>query len=229
MARTGRPTKLSDVIGQRAVIDPTSKQPTGQTVDVTRTEQIVGDIRIGLTAHRAAKRAGIHRQTLDAWEQEAADLRQRLATRPDDYPPLELTAKQADLLEFSDAIHRAELEWQVQCEMLLQQGSQGGGQIVETHETFKDGKLVESRTVTKTLAPDHRVTQWRLKHRLPTEYVERVQIEGTGEGGAIPLDVRADAVGDALAQWLAAKAPHTPSVDDPTGALDASESGSDDP
>ncbi len=56
--------------------------------------------------------------------------------------------------------------------------------------------------------------QWRLSRRFPAEYVERVQVEGTGEGGAIPIDVRADAVGDALAQWLTAKQPHEPGADD---------------
>jgi hypothetical protein len=215
VARTGRPIKLTDVVAQRAVIDPTTKQPTGETQPVTRTEQIVGDIRIGLTAHRAAKRAGIHRDTLDDWERQAVAVREAIE-RLDGQ--MTLTAKEAELLDFSDALHKAELEYQVQCEMLLQQAAQGGLVVTETTETYgPDGTVTSTRTTRKTLPPDPKVTQWRVARRFPADYVERVQIEGTGDGGAIPLAVRAEAVGDALAQWLATKPAQEPAADDPEG------------
>lgn len=214
MARTGRPSKLTDVIDTRPVLDPTTKQPTGQRHDVTRVEQIVGDIRIGLTAHRAAKRAGIVRETLDAWEREAHELRARIANTPDD-STIPLTDKQSTILDFSDAIHRAELEYQAQSEMLLQQAAQGGHEVVERYETFDEtGALVSRREVVKVQAPDPKVVQWRLSRRFPAEYVERVQIEGTGEGGAIPLEVRAVEVGEALAQFVAARDAQQQGADD---------------
>lgn len=225
MARTGRPSKLSDVIATRPVIDPTTKQPTGETVPVTRTEQIVGDIRIGSNVERACRRAGITKQTFYDWERQASELRERIASSDTE---IALTEKQATLLDFSDSLHDAEMAWHLQMEMNLQGLAQGGLQVVEVHTTTgKDGE-VEVRTVTKTLPPDKQVLFWRLKHKFPGEYRETVEISGTGEGGAVSLELRADAVGDALAQFLASKALRDSHGDGGGSQQERSESGSDD-
>lgn len=199
MARQGRPPKHDDIIGQRPVIDPATKQPIpGRTEQITRTQQIVGDIRVGLNAERAAKRAGLSRETLHAWEQIACEVRARLANAPEG-GTVDITDRESDLLSFSDALHAAELEWQTQMELVLQGAAQGGTEVVERLEVKKGDRIVETRTTTKTLPPDLATVRWRLKHRFPDQYSERVIVTGEGDDGAIPVEVR---VGDKLRAWL---------------------------
>lgn len=205
MARTGRPPILDEVIGSRAVFDPTTKEVVG-TEPLTRLEQIVGDVRVGLNAERASKRAGIHRDTFDDWERTAAAVRKRQAQLAVDQPDPELTPKERLACEFSDAVHDAEIEWQLQSEMLLQDLAQGGRRVVITTVVEKDGQIIKQETKTSYTLPDAEVIKWRLKHRFPGEYADRLQVEGTGEDGAIPVEVRAQSLGESLAAFLEARA-----------------------
>lgn len=205
MARTGRPPILDETIGTRAVLHP----ETGEVVDtapLTRQEQIVDDIRVGLNAERACARAGIDRDTLKDWERTASGVRARQAQLPDGEPEPELTAKERLCVDFSAALHTAELEWQANMELLLQDLSQGGRRITVTTIEHKAGEDVKTTTKTSHTLPDANVIKWRLTRRFPDQYADRLQVEGTGEDGAIPVEVRAKSLGDSLRVFLEAQA-----------------------
>lgn len=200
MPRTGRPPKLNDIVAQRPILDD-HKQPTGQFAPMTRLDQIVADIRVGMNAERACARAGIDAETLKHKERQACELRKAVLDAGD--VGYELTDLEGDLLDFSAALHDAELEWQLRSEMLLEQHSQGGVEITETTVVLKNGKPTETRTKTTTTLPDPKLITWRLKHRFPELYQERVQITGVDDGPVkVDLGARADAIADALEEVI---------------------------
>lgn len=201
MPRTGRPPKLTEVIGRVPIFNDDG-DAVGMA-DQTRLEAIVADIRVGLNAERACDRHDVKRQTLKAWEAIAHDVRKRAAQQPDE--DIECTEYELACVDFSDALHAAELEWHSGMELLLQDLSQGGRKVDVITVEEKGGEVVKSTTKTSYTLPDADVIKWRLKHRFPAEYADRVQIEGTGEDGAIKVDIgaRADAIADALEHVLA--------------------------
>lgn len=221
MPRTGRPPKLDEIIGTKLVKrDPGTDNERVESVPVTRIEQIVGDIRVGLNAERAAARAGIHRDTQKDWEHTAsaarAALAQGLKTIDD------LTEKESSCLDFSDALHDAEIEWELQANMLLQ-GLAQGGQVLEIVTTKRSADGKETTTTRReTTLPDRDVLKWRLRHRFPERYTERVLVEGTGDDGAIPIAVRAASLAETLAQLaLQDDEPREPDPDNATGTATA--------
>lgn len=198
MPRTGRPPKLDEIIGTKLV-----KNAAGdvEQAPITRIEQIVADIRVGLNAERACARAHIDRDTLKDWERTASQVRTGLAQGT--IAPSKLTTKQQRCVEFSAALHDAELEWELQANLLLQGLAQGGRKLeVVTTRVRSDGK-VETTTKTETTEPDKDVLKWRLMRRFPDIYTERVVIEGTGEDGAIPVEVRARSLAEAVERLAA--------------------------
>lgn len=205
MPRTGRPPKLDEIIGSKLVKrDAGTPNERVESVPITRLEQIVGDIRVGLNAERAARRAGIHRDTLNDWERTAASARTALAQGTKDES--HLTKKETLALDFSDALHDAEIEWELQANMLLQSLGQGGMPVVTT--TVKRDAEGQTVTTTKTehTLPDRDVLKWRLRHRFPDRYTERVIVEGTGDEGVIPIEVRAASLAESIAKLAAQEA-----------------------
>lgn len=195
----GRPPKGSDVITHRPVVDPDTHQPTGETVPVTRIDQICDDLAIGMPAHRAAQRAGIAVATFYLWEKTAGRAR---ATRASGG---KLTADEKRCLEFLDRVMDAELRWEARQNATLEQISRGGI-LQETVVEKVDDKGKVTRTVTSSATlPDARTTLTRLRQRFPKNYQDRVVIEGTGEDGAIPVEHRVQSLADALAQFQAAE------------------------
>lgn len=208
MPRTGRPPKLDEIIGTRLVKrNPGTPDEHVEAVPLSRIDQIVGDIKVGLNAERAAARAGIRRETQKEWENTASAARTALAqgTRTED----ELTDKERSCLSFSNTLHDAEIEWELQSNMLLQ-GLAQGGQVLEviTTRVEPNGKTTTTTRRESTL-PDPKVLMWRLQHRFPDRYTQKVVVAGAGEDGAIPVEVRAANIAAAVAA-LAARGDEEP-------------------
>lgn len=198
MPRTGRPSKITSSIERR--------QPDGTTQTLTVGEAIEADCRtLGMRAERAAARAGINKDTFHEWEKVAGRAREALA-RGD-----RVDAHARRCLDFSDRIFAAEVDWQARMEAAAEQLARGGvlqettTNVVKVNEA---GEEVERSTRTQTAhtLPDGQMIRWRLERRLPAEFREHVLVEGAGEGGAIPVEVRAAALGEALAAYQVAQA-----------------------
>lgn len=199
MARTGRPSKINDVIATRT--DP----ETGTTIEITVAEQIIGDVRTGMYAERAARRAGIATSTFYEWEKIGRETRRRLDSG--EVTLSSLRVRERRCLDFSEAVEVAEVEWETRKNADLERLARGGVEQIETIvkvERGEDGteREIERRTKRSTTLPDKDVIRWQLRHRLPAIYTDRVTVEGTGEGGAIDVDVRVRNLGDALREHL---------------------------
>lgn len=200
MARTGRPSKINDVVATRPVLDGDGN-PTGETVEITVADQIVADVRTGMYADRAARRAGITTRTFYEWEKIGRETQRRLDAG--EITPSKLRAYERRCLDFSLAIEQAEVEWETRANADLERIARGG--ILQRETIVKvdaEGREIERRTKEATTLPDAAVIMKRLALRFPDRYTSRVQVEGTGEGGEIPVDVRIRNLGDALREHL---------------------------
>lgn len=196
MARTGRPSKINDVIAERPVVDENG-DPTGDIVEITVADQIISDVRAGLYAERAARRAGIATSTFYDWEKRGREARRQIDAGQTTLSQLRVNERRC--LEFSEAVEQAEAEWEARANVDLERLSRGGVAIVETTvKVGPDGNVLEERTKTSHTLPDAATIEWRLERRFPDRYGRRTKIEGTGEGGAVPVELRAKQLGEAL-------------------------------
>ncbi len=194
----GRPTKIDEVVRHTA---------DGQPVTVGA--QIIQRLQLGLTHNAAVKAAGVTRDTFWRWRGDGARLRALQAQgKRKTFTPQELR-----LIEFSDAVERAEGEAEVQRLAVIQGAAVGGQKIVKVSErqAMVDGVMtvVERTVTTETARPNWTAAAWWLERRLPQQYARRVEI--TGAEGA-PLLEEADharSLADSLRDYL-------------TGAADAS-------
>jgi hypothetical protein len=212
MARTGRPTKINDIVQTRPILDETG-EPTGDVQEITVADQIIGDVRVGLYAERAARRAGIATSTFYDWEKLGRETRRRLERGEVNLS--DLRVKERRCLEFSEAVDRAEVEFETRAQADLERLARGQIAIVETTTKVNDkGETVETRTKRSHTLPDPAVIQWRLERRFPEIYGRRTKIEGTGEDGSIPVEVRAANLGAALRSHLERIVPEDEDGDD---------------
>lgn len=207
----GRPPKLDLIVDRVPVIDPESKQPTGDLRGVTMIEKLTGDLRVGMPVHRAAKRAGITSETFYQWEKSAGRARTVLANDPD----AEISDYDRLCIVFSDAVDQAELEWEARQNTELERLARGGIEQVETvvkvqrdPATGQETEL-ERRTKTTRTLPDANVLLTRLKLRFPKEYAERHVLAGDSESGAIPVEIRVAALADAAQRFAAENRPRS--------------------
>lgn len=200
MARTGRPSKINDVVAERPVLDENG-DPTGDVVEITVADQIVADVRAGLYAERAARRAGIHTSTFYEWEKVGRESRRRIEAGQTTLSQLRVYERRC--LDFSEAVAQAEAEWEARANVDLERLARGQIAVVETTEKVDaDGRVLERRTKTSHTLPDAAVLRWRLERRFPDRYGHRTLVEGTGDDGAIPVELRAKQLGEALREHL---------------------------
>jgi hypothetical protein len=167
MARTGRPSKIDQVVRHR---------PDGSPV--TAGEQVVERVQLGMDLQVAADSAGISRSTLHNWRLTGARHRAEAAQGK------KLTPAQARLADFLDALERAEAEAEANRLAIVQRAATGGAQVVKvTEKVDAQGQLLERTTVTETLAPQWTAAAWWLERR--RGYVKRYEL--TGAEGA-PAD-----------------------------------------
>jgi hypothetical protein len=202
----GRPPKLELVVDRVPVIDPETKQPTGDMRPVTMIEKLTGDLRVGMPVHRAAKRAGITSETFYQWEKSAGRARTVLASNDD----AEISDYDRLCIAFSDAVDQAELEWEARQNTELERLARGGIEQIETVvKVDTAGQEIERRTKTTRTLPDANVLLTRLKLRFPKEYAERHVLAGDTESGAIPVEVRVAALAEAAQRFAAETRPRS--------------------
>lgn len=198
----GRPPKLSVVVDRVPVLNADG-EPTGELRDVTMIEHLATDLGVGMPVHRAAKRAGITSETFYQWEKAAGRARTRLANgvEHDD-----LTDYDRLCIEFSDRVNAAELAWEARQNAELERLGRGGIPTLTVREKVDgQGNVIERTETRSTTLPDAQVLLSRLRLRFPKDYSDRLVIAGEGEGGAIPVEVRAAALASAAERFAASK------------------------
>lgn len=186
MARTGRPTRLNEVV----------RLADGRSVTVR--DSIVEWVKRGQPYGLSVARAGVSTGTVEHWLRQAARAEARLIANPDTV----LSDHELDLIEFSRDVEQARAEGQAMFEQIMSSLATGGRtrevirEKVEVDDTGKE-RTVERVTTTETTLPDFRAVQWVLENRYgrraPTELVV---------AGALPVDERAHLVADAIETWL---------------------------
>lgn len=171
MARTGRPSRLTDEL-----------RP-----GVTVADEIIERVRSGADRRDAAASVGVARSTLQLWLRDGARHAARRLSGDD------LTDSEHELANFSDREAQALAEWKVEQELQLGILSSGRERIVETVKTNADG-TVETTRRSETVEPNAQVILWRLERRFPEQYGrQRLEVSGP-DGGPIPVSVRDAAV-----------------------------------
>lgn len=210
----GRPPKLDQVLRTR--------RRDGATVDVTIADHIIEAMRLGDYIESAAQSAGVDKRSVYEWMRVGADLSRRMhrATERGIRAP-KATAHEKRCLEFSHAIAQATEEWHLATIGTLEQMARGGRTIQTTTEkraidaTTGVETVVERTVRTEVLQPSIQAIEWRLRHRFPKRYSERLEVTGA-EGGPIELSIEERAAG--LASQLRAYLDGVDDADTPSGA-----------
>jgi hypothetical protein len=200
----GRPSPIDAVIGYRDT-------PEGQ-VEVTVSDRIVAALRAGNYLDPAAAAAGIPVDTVKGWLRLAGRL---LIKHRGDTEAATLTAHERRCIAFSHAVEEAEATWEVDANTTHERLARGG--LPQVTETIKrgpspgngePGPVLEVQTRTTHTLPDARVIEWRLKHRFPERYSDRIEVSGPG-GGPIELsqEERASALAELARVFRKAKEP----------------------
>lgn len=188
----GRPLKLDD---------PARRRADGSIVTIG--EAVITAVGLGQDYTAAAKGAGISTATLHTWRATGA------TARTAQIKGRKVTANQRRLIEFLDALERAESEAELERLAIIHRASQPYQvvKIVEKVDPTKngpDGKpLVLERTTTTEQRPGlWTPAAWWLERRMPGKYARRLELSGP-DGGDIPVSDRARTLADSLVDFLA--------------------------
>jgi hypothetical protein len=188
-----RPSKIDQVVGYRP-------GPNGEQLPVAAWERIVQALRTGNYFETACASAGVHRETAYGWLRTAAQLVARAAVQNVDPDDLVLSPYESTCLVFSDAMVRAEAEWEVHAISVLEQLGFGLLSATTTRvKTDAAGEVLETVTTTEALVPDAQVLQWRLTRRFPERYSQRVQVASVDVAGDGPEAAAARLAGEVRA------------------------------
>ena len=176
-----RPTKLNDPVRERTNED-------GTTSTLTVAEVIVEAITAGAYFEHATAAAGVTTSTGYDWLKRGA--RAATAIAKGDTTRSKLGAMDRRCLEFSEAVERAEAQWAVGANIVLERLARGGiEQRTVTEKRDNNGALVERTTKTEATLPAAQVLEWRLERRFPDQYGRRQAIQHSGPGGG-PIDIQ---------------------------------------
>jgi hypothetical protein len=190
VARTGRPSKIHDVVNVR-----------DDGTRVTVADRIVAALRAGNYLEPSAQAVGVAKTTVYEWIKLGGAAQRRITN--DGVNRSALSQHERRCLDFADAVADAQAEWEVDANARLQRLAVGDHTVVTvTEKVNADGELLERTTKTERLAPSAQVLEWRLTRRFPDRYSQRVEVSGP-EGAAIPVEVRARNLADALRQHQA--------------------------
>ena len=196
MATMGRPTKLDQIVLVR---------DDGSTV--TAGQQIIDRVQLGMTLAAAADSAGVDRSTLHRWRVAGARYRadQAQGRLPDP------TREQQGLIDFCNALERAEAEAEVARLGIVQRAAVGGQAIKKT--TIKYATIpatdkeparrveVERIEVEETLAPQWAAAAWWLERR--RGYVKRYELTGAEGSPLVPPGEAARDLAESLREFQA--------------------------
>lgn len=158
----GRPSKLTDQLA----------------------DQLCAHLRTGHYIETACALVGISKQSLYTWLKNGARLRdQGIALS-------KLGAHDRRCVEFLDAVERADAEALDRDMLRLTALGRGGLETTEVREvTTPEGKVKEKITITRQLAPNPQVLEWRMERRWPALFARppaRVEVSGP-DGGPLEL------------------------------------------
>lgn len=152
------------------------EQPDGTLVmvDITVTERIIQSLRAGNYFEQSCAAAGIHPDTAYGWLTNAARLRIANNGERPKRPGKHDTA----CLDFSEAVARADSEWEVRSNLQLEMLGRGGHQTITVTEKInpETNEVIERTVKTDTHPPDAKVLMWRLERRHPDRYGYRVEV-----------------------------------------------------
>lgn len=201
MPPMGRPTKLTQIVRIR---------PDG--TEITAADQIVERIQLGLDRKAAADSCGIARSTLHKWTVDGARLRALQAQKR----LLKPRVGEVALIEFSDALEKAEANAELSRLGIISQVAKGGylkAKVTRKYErhAVRDAKgqptgqfqevEVERVEVEETAAPNWQAAAWYLERK--RGYVRRFEVTGAGGDPLIPSADRAEALAESLADFQA--------------------------
>jgi transposase-like protein len=160
MPRTGRPTKINDVVGLRPVLDAEG-QPTDATEPMTVADKIVEHLERGSYMEQAAAAAGINKTTLYDWLRGGAHAISKHSQGS------RLRAEERRLMDFSHAVEVAQA-------------------IAEVNGLARIDALANGPDAAVAL----RAEQWRMERRFSKRWGQKGSLEVTGaDGGALTIDL----------------------------------------
>ena len=187
MARTGRPTKLTQ---------PRDTTPDG--TPLTHAQHVIDSIRLGLDYQTAADSAGISRQTIHNWQLKGA---RYAATQAQGHT---ITPQQQAYVDFVDGVKEAESDREASYLAVIKGCADGGHRMVRTVvKRNKDGDVVETVETSEHLRPEWTAAAWWLERRMPEKYRRRTEITGADGVPLVPPAEQARAVEQALADFQA--------------------------
>lgn len=209
----GRPSKL----------DATARVKDGKAQTVA--DRIVELMATGAYVERAAAEVGIHKDTLYEW------LRVANQARIGQAMGRSLSPHERRCLAFSDAVEQAEASYELAALGALERIGRGGyvrrvSTVVERTEVLNvpqpDGSVLttevvveRTRTTREEPAPGNvAALVWKLRHRFPERYSEKLVVEQVQAGDPDPA-AKARAVADEVAAYLTGVADATPAAADP--------------
>lgn len=185
-----RPLKLDD---------PARTRPDGTVVTIG--EAIVTAVGLGQDFTAAAKGAGISTSTLHTWRITGA------RARTQQLKGAKVTANDARLVGFLDALERAEAEAELERLAIIHRASQPSTVVKIVEKVQIDGQGVETvieRTRTTETRPGlWTPAAWWLERRMPDKYARRVELTGKDGDALLPAD-RARTLADSLVEFQTA-------------------------
>lgn len=195
MARTGRPTSITQVVDHIERKDPDTGAVL-ERIPVTAGERVVQLVRAGNYIETAAAAAGISKETFHGWLRRSAEAHGKLH-RKERLNPLDKAC-----MEFSAAVDDAQAAAEAEDVAHLQALGRARQVTTVTVQLDKDGDEVSRSQQTKQLGPDPAVLMWRLERRFRPRWGRQVQVDGQVElGGEVDLSASARAaLGDLVAE-----------------------------
>jgi hypothetical protein len=186
----GRPSKIDQVVRTREDGTP-----------VTAADHLLDRIRLGAELQTACDSAGLSRATLHNWRLRGG------RARAEAVEGVRLKAADRRLVEFVDALERAEAEAEVNRLAIISRAAQGGAVVTKTTTKYNAaGDVLERTVVTETLRPEWTAAAWWLERRKPRLYARRLEVTGAEGAPLVPADDAARALADSAREYLAAKA-----------------------